>query len=187
MATSGNISTRIGKIVNYIPQDHSATVKIFPEGWEDPTANITGYLPIASQFVGNGWGMFAAPTNGDLVIVTFQEDDINSGIITQRLFSDDSRPLNVPSGEFWLVHKSGSLLKFHNDGTVELTSSGALTIKAPSMALQNAGSALKKLVNETFLTLFDTHVHTNGNGGANTGTPTATSSASNKTTIVQAE
>lgn len=61
------------------------------------------------------------------------------------------------------------------------------TIKATSITLQNAGSALKKLVNETFLTLFDAHVHTSATAGSPTSAPTVTSSASNKTSVVQAE
>lgn len=181
LAGEGRISSRLATVISYDSKNHSAKVMIQPENVE------SGWLPIASQWVGNGWGIFAAPSPGDVVIVTFQEDDFTAGIITSRLFNDTSRPLDVASGELWLVHQSGSLLKFHNDGTVELTSAGALTIKAPSMTLQNAGSALKKLVNETFLTLFDAHTHTSAAPGTPTSVPTTGSSVINKTSVVQAE
>lgn len=181
MAAGGKVSTRLGLLTNYVPKDHAARVRLMPEDV------MTGYLPIASQWAGNGWGMFAAPKAGDVVMVLFQEDDINAGIITQRLFTNNQRPLEVPEGEFWLVHQTGSMLKFHNDGTVELTSAGTLTVKAPSMKLQNAGSALKKLVNETFLTLFDSHQHTSAAPGSPTSGPTTTSGAGHKTSVVQAE
>jgi phage baseplate assembly protein gpV len=180
LAGEGRISMRLGTVRGYDSKNHCAKVIIQPENIE------SGWLPIASQWVGNGWGIFAPPTDGDVVMVTCQEDDFNAGIISLRLFNDGARPLDVPSGELWLVHQSGSCLKFHNDGTVELTSHGALTVKAPSMTLQNAGSALKKLVNETFLTLFDGHQHPDPVSGL-TGTPTTPSGTGHKTSIVQAE
>lgn len=181
MQGESKVSMRLGTVRGYDSTNFTAKVMLQPENIE------TGWLPIASPMVGNSWGMFAAPSAGDLVMVNFQEEDINAGIITMRLFTDDSRPLNVPEGEFWLVHKSGSLLKFHNDGTVELTSAGTLTVKATGISLQNLGSALKKLVNETFLTLFDSHVHTCAASGSPSSAPTVGSNAGNKTSIVQAE
>ncbi len=36
-------------------------------------------------------------------------------------------PLSVPSSEFWLVQKSGSMLKFHKEGGVEGATEGNLT------------------------------------------------------------
>jgi hypothetical protein len=68
-----------------------------------------------------------------------------------------------------------------------ITASGNAVIKATSIALQNAGSALKKLVNETFLTLFDAHVHTSAAAGSPTSAPTVASSAADKTSVTQAE
>lgn len=181
MESAGKVSMRLGVVSSYDQVNDCAKVIVQPEGIE------TGWLPVASPWVGNGWGLFMPPTTSDLVLVSFQEEDINAGIITMRLFTDDARPLSVPAAEFWLVHQSGSLLKFHNDGTVEFAAAGQLKVSAASILLQNAGTALKKLVNETFLSLFDSHVHSNGNGGANTGAPTTLSSAADKTSIVQAE
>lgn len=117
-----HISSRLATVSNTDPANYSAKVMIQPENIE------SGWLPIATPWVGNGWGIFAPPSAGDVVIITFQEEDFSAGIITQRLFTDNARPLNVPSGEFWLVHQSGSLLKFHNDGSVELTSNKNLTV-----------------------------------------------------------
>lgn len=47
-----------------------------------------------------------------------------------RFFTDVEQPPAAPSGEFWLVHKSGSFLKFHNDGTVELTANSTMKYTA---------------------------------------------------------
>lgn len=124
MAGNGRASVRLGIVSSYDPSNYSGKVKIQPENTE------TGWLPIVSPWVGNGWGIFAPPSVGDLVEVQFQEDGIEAGFICQRFYNDSDRPASVPSGEFWLVHKSGSLLKFHNDGSVELTAAAAITYSA---------------------------------------------------------
>lgn len=131
LAGGSRVSTLMGTVKGYNPANYCAKVMIQPENIE------SGWLPIASPWVGNGWGMAAPPTDGDVVTVVCQEGDINAGIISLRLFGDNARPPSVqsggtttyaPSGEFWLVHQSGSLLKFHNDGSVELTSNKNLTV-----------------------------------------------------------
>lgn len=125
LAQSGRARTRIGLVSSYDPTNYCAKVRIMPDDVE------TGWLPVTSPWVGNGWGLFAPPTPGDMVEVQFQEDSIEAGFIVGRFYSDSDRPQAVPSGEFWLVHASGSLLKFHNDGTVNLISMGTLTSSAP--------------------------------------------------------
>lgn len=71
--------------------------------------------------------------------------------------------------------------------TAKIIASETATIQAASIILKNSGSALKKLVNETFIAFFNSHVHSNGNGGANTGTPKATPASSTLTSTTQAE
>lgn len=74
-----------------------------------------------------------------------------------------------------------------NCANVNVTASGTATIKAAAIKLQNAGSALKKLVNETFLQLFDQHVHQVSSVGAPTGVPKVPSNATNATSVTTAE
>lgn len=114
MATQAQATTRIGIVTSYDPNTYSVKVMLQPENLE------TGWLPVTSAWIGNGWGIFCPPSSGDMVEVQFQEDGQSAGFIVGRFFNDIERPLPAPSGEFWLVHKSGSLLKFHNDGSVEL-------------------------------------------------------------------
>lgn len=114
--------TRLGTIVGYDSANYLVRVSIEPDG------NLTRWIPLLSPWVGNGWGMFCPPTIGDQVEVEFQEADYDAPISCMRFYTDANRPLNVPSGEFWVVHKSGSLLKFHNDGSVELVSNSNLTL-----------------------------------------------------------
>ena len=122
-----------GIVSSYDPVNYCAKVLLQPSGIE------TGWLPVASQWVGAGWGMFAPPSIGEWVDVHFQEDDIDAGYISLRLFHDAARPLNVQPGEFWLVHQSGSLLQFKNDGSVALQAAGNLTASAPNGTLRLAG------------------------------------------------
>lgn len=126
-------ATRVGLVSSYDPTNYCVKVRLQPEDAE------TGWLPLLSPWVGNGWGLFAPPTTGDMIEVHFQEGDTEAGFACQRFFNDSDRPLTVQSGEFWLVHKSGSLLKFHNDGSIEMTAATNLTASAPNGTLRLAG------------------------------------------------
>nr|WP_214692541.1 phage baseplate assembly protein V [Variovorax paradoxus] len=107
-------NTRHGVVDAYDPATFSVKVKLQPSGV------LSGWIPIKSLYVGNGWGLFAAPTIGDSVQIDCQEGGLDAGVMAGSFFNDVDRPLPVPSGEFWLKHKSGSLLKFLNNGDVEL-------------------------------------------------------------------
>jgi phage baseplate assembly protein gpV len=151
LAESGRASVRIGIVSSYDHANYCAKVRLQPDDVE------TGWLPVVSPWVGNGWGMFAPVTPGDVVEVQFQEDHIEVGFVCQRFFNDQIRPLDVPSGEFWLVHKTGSFMKLMNDGkllvngqaeidatapTINITASGNITAQAGGNAtVQAAGTA----------------------------------------------
>ncbi|MEA5115963.1 MAG: phage baseplate assembly protein V [Geobacteraceae bacterium] len=175
--------TRFGTVDSVNPANYSCKVKIQPEGL------LTGWLPIASPWVGNNWGLFCLPMSGDMVDVHFDGGDLEAGYVSQRFYNDEDRPLSVTPGEFWLVHQSGSCLKFHNDGTVELTANAVLTVKAPSIILQNVGTTLKRLCTDVFMTLFNGHTHGGVQGGSsNTNIPNQQAVQGTHTTnIVQAE
>lgn len=114
-----------GIVTSYDLNNYSAKVLLQPEGVE------TGWLPIRTPWAGNGWGMFCPPDSGDEVEIQFQEDGKQAPYIALRAFGDQFRPLSVPSGEFWIVHKSGSFFKFHNDGTIEMNAETAINSTAP--------------------------------------------------------
>src|ERR1700722_15597482 len=116
--------TRIGIIDGYDPSHYSVKVRIQPENI------LTGWLPLTSPWVGNGWGMYSPPSLGDIVDVHFQQNGANAGYVVQKFFSNTVAPLAVPSGEFWLVHQSGSVFKLLNDGSVELTAATTLRMVA---------------------------------------------------------
>ena len=114
MANQGK-STRQGTISGYDPSTYSVKVIIQPDGI------LTGWIPLKSVWIGNGWGLFCPPSIGDAVEIDYQEADGFGGSVGLRFFNDQDRPLPCPSGEFWLVHKSGASFKSTNDGKLTLT------------------------------------------------------------------
>ena len=123
-ALDGKVATRLGVVESFDPNTYSVKVTLQPDGAS------TGWIPVGSPWVGNGWGLFTPPSPGDQVEVGYQEGDRGAPIARQRLFDASNVPLPCPSGEFWLVHQSGSLLKFHNDGSVELHANTSINSSA---------------------------------------------------------
>lgn len=112
---------RMAQVRSYDPNNYAVKCLLMPENVE------TGWLPVASNWVGNGWGLFTPPSPGDWVALQFAEGDIDAGMVAGRLWTGLAPPVAVPSGEFWLVHRSGSSLVFHNDGSVVLNTQAGLT------------------------------------------------------------
>ncbi|MCF7536147.1 phage baseplate assembly protein V [Pseudomonas petrae] len=121
----GSTYSRSGTISGYDPSSHCVKVTIQPEGYD------TGWIQLSALGVGNGWGVLTGPQLGDEVSVAFDDGDPNLGKVTGRFFSDVNPPPAVPSGETWMLHESGSILRFNNDGTVSLHSEVAINYDAP--------------------------------------------------------
>ena len=98
----GTAQPRFATITSVDPTRPAARVTLQPEGV------LSGWLPILSPWVGNGWGMSCPPSPGDQVLVLAQEGDAEHGIIVGRAWSDSARTPQAPSGELWLVHQSGA-------------------------------------------------------------------------------
>jgi hypothetical protein len=114
-------TTRMGIVDSYDPDLYCAKVRIQPENV------LTGFLPISTEWAGNGWGDVNGLTPGTVVDVHFQEGGKNAGYISKRFFSSITRPPGpVPAGESWRVHETGSFLKFTNDGKVSVNSNSDL-------------------------------------------------------------
>lgn len=110
--SSGQI--KFGTVVSVDCRNGTARVLFQPGGI------LSGWLPVLSQWVGNGWGMVCPTNPGDQVVVAPQEGDLEQGIIIGRSYSSKQRPPATPVGEFWLLHASGSFLKLCNDGTIQV-------------------------------------------------------------------
>jgi hypothetical protein len=112
LATAHISLPRAGIVTNYDPDRYAARVLLQPEGI------LTGYLPITSMMVGGGYGEYAPPEIGQVVDVHFHQGGKEAGYIVGAFFSSKTKPLSVPSGERWSVHKTGSYIKMTNDGDV---------------------------------------------------------------------
>lgn len=100
--------------------------------------------------------------------------------------SGSSVQLRSDDGQATIEIAANHVININAQGNVNVNSQGTATVKAPTINLQNAGSALKKLVVDTFITLFNAHVHTSAVAGNPTSPPTIPSTA-DVTTVVNAE
>jgi hypothetical protein len=105
---------KFATVASVNPANSTARVLLQPDNV------LSGWLPVLSQWAGNGWGMICPPSPGDQVLVVPQEGNIEQGIIAGRCFSDKQAAPVAPVGEFWLVHQTGSFLKLCNDGTIRI-------------------------------------------------------------------
>ncbi len=107
-------TARFGVVTSLDPGTATARVTLQPEGV------LTGWLPLLTPWVGNGWGLVCPPVIGTQVLVIPHEGDAEQGVIVGATWSTQTMPPAAPSGEIWLVHQSGSSLKLQNDGTVRV-------------------------------------------------------------------
>jgi uncharacterized protein involved in type VI secretion and phage assembly len=114
-----------GIITSYDPAKHAVKVTIQPEGVE-----VAGWIPLGTIGVGNGFGIVCGPNLGDMVQVSFSEANPAAPRILGRFFSNVNVPPAVPSGDTYIVHKSGSALKFNGDGTITVTATSSITYTA---------------------------------------------------------
>lgn len=124
-SSAGESGTRQGIITAYDPDSYAVKVQLQPTGEE------TGWIPLSSPWVGNRWGMAAGPMIGAVAEVEFDSGLTGVGMAAGQFYNDEDRCPGPPSGEFWLVHQSGSHLKFLNSGEVLLCAKEKLTYDAP--------------------------------------------------------
>lgn len=123
---AGQSGTRQGVITAYDPDNYAVKVQLQPTGEE------TGWIQLSSPWVGDGWGLAAGPMIGAAVEVEFDSGLMGAGMAAGQFFNDEDRCPGPPSGEFWLIHKSGSMLKFLNTGEVQVGSAVKITYDAPA-------------------------------------------------------
>ncbi|MFS2113634.1 phage baseplate assembly protein V [Herbaspirillum frisingense] len=203
MASNTMAKPRKGIVSSYNANTHSVKVRIQPNDDE------TGWLSLAAAAVGNEWGVIFAPSIGDQVDVHFEEGNAESGFVCSRFFDDQDRPMAVPSGEFWIVHKTGSYQKFTNDGKasingqaeidmtaptimiqatgdVNVMAAGQANVTAPVINLGAAGAALKAILTSAFASLFNGHTHKTNGTGVQSDPPLQQADGSHMTSTVKA-
>ena len=149
--------SRCGIVQSFDPVTYTARVLVQPEN------ELSGWLPVLSQWVGNGWGLFAPPSLGDQVRLVPQEGSGQDYAIVGAMFSLVDQPLPAPSGEFWLVHANGQFIKLLNDGTI--FSSGTWTHNGDFYA---TGAVISGYGGAGQVGL-QTHIHSQGNDSAGDG------------------
>lgn len=148
-------------------------------GFKDPTGNY----------------FYVDMTSGSVQIKLFHKSGTN-------LVINDNGSVNVTTVSNVTVNVTGNVTATVS-GNVDATITGNLTstsanatiiatataiIQATSIILRNSGAALKKLVNDAFINLFNTHTHSGvSTGGGSTGAPNQTMSGTHTTQITQAE
>ena len=107
---------RTAIVTQFDPVRIAAIVTWQPEGTQ------SGWLPVLTQWMGNGWGIVAPLQPGDQVAVVSDRDHRDAGIVLGRIFDTRNQPpQGAQAGELWMVHQSGSLLKLLATGDVQLT------------------------------------------------------------------
>lgn len=138
-------TTRLATITSYDPSTYSCKVALQPEGAE------TGWCPIASIQVGNGYGIYTPPRPGDQAVVVFQEDNVETPVVVGFLYNDVDRAATVPAGEVHIVHEAGNKVVLKPGGVIEVTGT--------DIRVGPSGATLRTLVTQAFQTLFNLHTH----------------------------
>ncbi len=106
---------------SYDKERHAVKGILVPSGVE------TGWVPIGTIGVGNGFGVVVGPKvgsaeklDGDQFDIEFENGDPNTPIARHRFFSDKDKPPQVESGEILVQHEKGHKLFFAKDGSVSL-------------------------------------------------------------------
>jgi phage baseplate assembly protein V len=165
---------RCGLVTSFNPATMRAKVAIQPDG------QITGWLPVLSQWVGVGWGIVAPLQPNDQVLVLAEENDAAHGVIVGRYFSDvDTPPQGAAAGELWMVHQTGSTFAMKADGSVLLITA-TLNIQAPGGGDATVNITGNLIVSEKVtasdlvlpsIPSTDSHTHTSNTPGQPTSPP----------------
>ena len=143
MAQSMFTGTRQGIITAYDPKEYAIKVSLQPTGEE------TGWIPLSSPWVGNGYGFAAGPMIGAEVEVNFDSGTVGVGMAGGQFYNNEDRCPGPPSGELWIVHQSGSMLKFLNSGKIVIQDSAgtAINLNGDGTRTDNASGGVTIVAN----------------------------------------
>lgn len=149
LATSTLKNSSIGVITGVDLGNYLVTAQLLDATDDDPAIQ-TGWIPILSPWVGSGWGMFCPPSTGDLCDIHFQEGNLNNAYASLRVSATTANQSPAQSGEFWLVHQTGAIIKLTNDGItidaasmkLSLQSSNEIDINAPIVNINSPSITL---------------------------------------------
>lgn len=105
-------------VTSYDPKTHSVKGTLKPYGIE------SGWIPVGTQAVGDGFGIAVGPCVGDQFNIHFENGDQNSPRATHRLFSNDAKPPKVESGEVVIWSKFKHKITLTKDGKMVIEAEG---------------------------------------------------------------
>ncbi|GEP00627.1 phage baseplate assembly protein V [Methylobacterium haplocladii] len=114
-ADASRAPIRIAEVTSYNEDSHSVVLKYMPEG------NSSGWVPLGSAHIGNGFGIAIGPNIGDQFVVAHIEGDHNTPVIISRIYSDKQKPPKVKAGEMLLMHGTKGSMLFDKDGGITVT------------------------------------------------------------------
>lgn len=127
-----DVPVAFGHIASYDPKLNRVRLTI--PSWRDEGGNavLTGWMPLTSGWVGNGWGMQIAPkggasvdnpTQGEPCVISIVRKNQGVHLVAGLYFNQANMPPfpDLMPGEFGMKHETGSLLRFTQDGDVLLT------------------------------------------------------------------
>jgi phage baseplate assembly protein gpV len=127
---------RMGRITSYDPLTHSVKVAVLPEAdfpLNEGDVSETGWIPWSPACAGNGWGIYAPPAIGTQVMLNHQEDSAGAPVGVASINDLSHPPPNVPIGEIWAVHQSGSFFKMTTDGHLLLNGNLEVNVTGPTI------------------------------------------------------
>lgn len=176
-AVAHRAATRHGTISSYDPANCAVKVLLQPDG------TLTGWMPLKCVAVGNGFGIISAPNIGDAVEIDFQEDDKQTGSVGHRFFNNQARPMNVPAGETWIMHQTGSSVKLTTDGKITMTDAagsivqcdngGNVNITATTVAIKGNVTVSGSITAQGDVIGDGTSLHTHTHSGVQPGSGTS--------------
>ncbi len=122
-ALAGRYGARDVVVTSYDPDQHAIKGAIQPGG------QGTGWIPLGSVAVGNGWGVAIGATEGQIYKVQFQNNDLNSGKVVGRVYSDQEKPPRVEAGEMLFRHEGGAQMKMDKDKHLTLSQDAGSVVK----------------------------------------------------------
>ena len=164
---------------------------------------ISPWMPLGSPWVGNGYGMQAAPVGGEQCVVELISRQRGTHVCAYLVYNYASpAPGGLNAGEAILKHQSGSFIKFHANGDIEtntqgnvivnsaasvnVTATGSATVTAPNINLGSSGETLLSALTSAAATLYNSHTHSGvQNGSGTTGVPNQQMGAGDMTTVVK--
>lgn len=134
--------SRVAWVKDYDPESNNVKVAYFNVSTEEWDL-LSGWLPLVMPSLGKGddseggaaptWGFVHPPNINEQVVVIGQNGDFTNGYVIGAMYSNKIPPpdpdgTKTEMGEFLWCHKTGSYIKFHNNGDITVVTDEDLNV-----------------------------------------------------------